>query len=238
MSIVFPAIDMKDGNCVRLLRGDYAQQTVYGTDPAAMAKSFFDAGATHIHVVDLDGARDGLGKNLSAIEEMAKLGVFIQTGGGIRTLDDVRRRMDAGVSRCIIGTAAVENPDMVAKAAALYPGAIAVGIDERNGFVATRGWETDSGVKVLDLALKMKSFGVDTVIHTDISRDGMKTGPNMKKSVALMEQTGMNIVVSGGVGALSHVEDAVNNDLYGIIIGKALYDGEIDLLSALKLSEQ
>ncbi len=235
MITVFPAIDIRGGKCVRLLRGDYGQEAVYGHDPVDTARGFLSKGASHIHVVDLDGARDGQGKNLEMIGAIAKLGVFIQTGGGIRTIDDVIRRMELGVSRCIIGTAAVEHPQMVEEAAKRYPGRIAVGIDERDGLVATRGWETTSQVRVADLAKRMAEVGVDTVIHTDISRDGMKTGPNVEKSRALMDASGLQVVVSGGVSSIRDVEEAQSQGLYGIILGKALYDGEIDLKQALSV---
>ncbi|MDL2225842.1 1-(5-phosphoribosyl)-5-[(5-phosphoribosylamino)methylideneamino]imidazole-4-carboxamide isomerase [Eubacteriales bacterium OttesenSCG-928-M02] len=236
--ILFPAIDMKDGKCVRLIKGDFNAQTTYGDDPVATARNFYDEGAEWIHVVDLDGAKDGIGKNRSIIGEIAALGKNIQTGGGIRSLVDVDALMALGVARCIIGTAAVENPAMVADAVKKYPGKIAVGIDERDGMVATRGWQADSGTSALELALLMKRLGVNTIIHTDITKDGMKQGPSIGLSQRLQTTTGMDVIVSGGVSSLEDIAAGRVAGMYGMILGKALYDGDIDLQQALAMGKE
>lgn len=235
--VIYPAIDIRGGKCVRLKRGDFDCETIYG-DPLEMAKGFMSAGAKWIHMVDLDGARTGKSKNIHIIETVAAMGIKIQLGGGIRSLDDVRARIEMGVSRCVIGSAAVEQPDMVASAAAQFPGRIAVGIDARDGLVAVHGWEDKTEAKPTDLALEMKEAGVSTIIYTDIARDGMKTGPNIEASARLAERTGMDIIVSGGVSGLEDLIEARRAGMPGIIIGKALYDGNIDIKQALKLQEE
>ena len=223
---------------MRLLRGRFDQETVYGDDPAYMAERFREAGAQWIHVVDLDGARDGEGKNLACISRITRLGVRMELGGGIRTLDDVKRRMDLGVTRCILGTAAIENPALVERACSLYPGRIAVGIDEADGFVAVRGWEQASQRTALDLAGQMAGLGVQTVIHTDITRDGTQMGPNIAASAALSRETGLDVIVSGGVGGPEDVQAVRDAALAGVIIGKAIYEGKIDVAHALRLGGQ
>ncbi len=231
--LVFPAIDIRGGKCVRLLRGEYDKETVYGDDPVEMARRFLQQGATHLHVVDLDGARSGTGENLKAIEGIVKLGVRVQTGGGIRTQEDILRRMDCGVMRVIIGTAAVENPALVDWAVERFSDAVAVGIDAKGGTVSVRGWERQSKLTPIALGQKMKQKGVTTVIHTQIERDGMLTGPDIEASKHLAETTGLRVVVSGGVGCIDHIRAAADANMYGIIIGKALYEGNVDLQQAL-----
>ena len=233
---VFPAIDLRGGKCVRLLRGDYAQETVYANDPLAMAQKLVQAGAQWIHVVDLDGARSGVAENLYAIEAMAKLPVRIQTGGGIRTEADVDARMRMGVARCVLGTAAVENPALMQWAAKAYPGRIAVGIDARGDAVAVRGWEQESALTPLALARKASACGVDTAVFTQIQRDGTRAGADIETSAQLQRQSGLRVVVSGGVASMQDVYAARAEALYGIIIGRAMYDGAIDIAQAL--SEQ
>ena len=227
---------MRGGQVVRLKQGDFNRETVYGNDPAQMAETFLRAGAIWVHVVDLDGARTGNAQNLAAVEAMAKLGLSVQLGGGIRNLDDVKRRMDMGIARCIIGTAAVEDPAMVEKACAAYPGHIVVGIDAKEGLVALRGWEGESAITAEDLALSMKALGVETVIHTDIGRDGMGNGPNTAASEKLAAQSGLAVIVSGGVGSLDDLIGVKDAGLPGVILGKAYYDGKIKLEEALALA--
>ena len=231
--LVYPAIDIRGGKCVRLLRGDYDCQTVYGDDPLEMAKRFLQQGATHLHVVDLDGARIGTGENLKAVEQIAHLGIRVQTGGGIRTKEDILRRMDCGVFRVIIGTAAVENPALVDWAANRFKRAVAVGIDTKQGFVAIHGWEHRSDLTPVSLGLQMKEKGIDTVVHTQIENDGMLNGPDILGSKALAQATGLNVIVSGGVGSIGDIKAAADENMYGIIIGKALYEGKVDLAQAL-----
>jgi phosphoribosylformimino-5-aminoimidazole carboxamide ribotide isomerase len=231
--IVFPAIDIRAGFCVRLLRGNYNQETVYGDDPVEMAKRFKEQGATHLHVIDLDGARSGTGENLRAIERIAKLGMKVQTGGGIRTQEDIQKRLEIGAFRIVIGTAAVENPELVQWAVGRYNSAIAVGIDAKGCVVSVRGWETKSQITPLQLGLQMKQIGVEFAIFTQIERDGTMEGADIRVSAELAKQTGLNIVVSGGVGTIGDIKAAKEAGMYGIIIGKALYEGSIDLTQAL-----
>ncbi len=231
--LVFPAIDIRGGRCVRLLRGDYDRETVYGNDPVEMAQRFLEQGATHLHVVDLDGARSGFGENLKAVESIAKLGIKVQTGGGIRTQQDVQSRMDCGVFRIVIGTAAVENPSLVDWAVQRYKDAVAVGIDAKGGMVAVRGWEQQSTLTPAALGMRMKQKGITTVVYTQIERDGMQTGPDTDACVALANDTGLRVIVSGGVGSIDDIKAAADAQMYGIIIGKALYEGNVDLKQAL-----
>lgn len=235
--IVFPAIDIRGGKCVRLTQGRFDQQTVYAEDPERVADAFIDKGASWLHVVDLDGARTGDAKNLEIIERIAKKNVNVELGGGIRSLADIQRRIDAGVSRCIIGTAALEHPQMVRDAVVRFGDCIAVGIDARDGLVATHGWEQVSQKSALDFAMQMKQMGVETVIHTDISKDGMQSGPNLSASLALQKETGLHVIVSGGISSLADVQAVKEQNLYGVITGKAIYDGNLDIAAALALSD-
>jgi len=230
---LYPAIDIKDGKCVRLKQGDFSRQTVFYDDPVGQAKKWEDAGATYIHIVDLDGAR-GTSNNFEAIRQIAKtVSAKIQTGGGIRTLADVEAKIELGISRVIIGTAAIENPEMVAEAFSKFGDKIAVGVDAVNGMVAVHGWETTSETTALDLCLKMKSLGVKTIIYTDISRDGMMTGPNIEATKHLIDQTGLDIIASGGVSCMEDLQRVSEINAEGVIIGKALYENAIDLKEAI-----
>ncbi|MFR6344228.1 MAG: HisA/HisF-related TIM barrel protein [Christensenellales bacterium] len=198
--IVYPAIDIRNGCCVRLLQGSFEKETVYGKDPVAMAKRLKQAGAVWIHVVDLDGARTGVGVNLPLIEQMTKLGLKIELGGGIRSEEDFIRRMECGVARCVLGTAAIENPALMAWAAKTYPGRVAVGIDAKDGRVAVKGWEEKSTLTPLEVAKNTAQAGVKTVVYTEIANDGMQNGPDIEASAALAAQSGLEVIVSGGVG--------------------------------------
>jgi phosphoribosylformimino-5-aminoimidazole carboxamide ribotide isomerase len=230
--VIFPAVDIKNGKCVRLIQGRAQDETVYG-DPVAMAKKWQDAGAKYLHVVDLDGAFCGKGENLRVIQDIVDaLYIPMQLGGGIRSLDDIAQRLEMGVARVILGTVAVEDPELVAKAAAMYPGRIAVGIDAKNGRVAIRGWVEDSGMDAVELAGRIRDAGVDTVVYTDISRDGMLGGPNFETTRAMVE-TGLKVIGSGGVGDAGHIETLRDIGCYGVIVGKALYDGRITISKAL-----
>lgn len=236
---IFPAIDIQRGRCVRLLQGRAEDETVYG-DPVEMALRWRDQGARRLHVVDLDGAFSGAGANLDRIGAMVRqTGLPIQLGGGIRTMDDIRQRLEElGVWRVILGTAAVENPALVERACTAYPGRIALGLDARDGRVAVKGWVEDSGLEAASLALRMRELGVDTVIYTDIARDGMLGGVNVAASARLQQQTGLQVVASGGVGSLEDLQRLGENGLYGAILGKALYAGRIALGEALKWEEE
>ena len=237
MMIVYPAIDIRNGCCVRLLQGSFEKETVYGKAPVAMAKRLKQAGAVWIHVVDLDGARTGVGVNLPLIEQMTKLGLKIELGGGIRSEEDFVRRMECGVARCVLGTAAIENPALMAWAAKTYPGRVAVGIDAKEGRVAVKGWEEKSALTPLEVAKNAAQAGVKTVIYTEIANDGMQNGPDIEASVALAEQSGLEVIVSGGVGCLEDVKKVKQAGLPGVIIGKAMYDGRLKIEQALQWQE-
>lgn len=228
--ILFPAIDIRGGKCVRLIQGDYDQEIIYNDSPVAMAKEWERQGAEYIHVVDLDGAKTGDSLNKTAIERMAKsVQVPIQVGGGIRTMDAIDSHIANGVSRVIIGTAAIEDPQFVGDAVAKYGRKIAVSIDARNGFVATNGWTETSDVKAVDLLLRLGDIGVKTVVYTDILKDGMLLGPNFIELQMMNEASGIDIIASGGVSTEQDIAKLREMNLYGAIIGKALYEGNLSL---------
>ena len=237
--ILYPAIDIQGGKCVRLERGVFSSTTVYGDDPVEMAKKWEEQGAEYIHVVDLDGAQHGAGVNQEVIAKMAKaVKTPIQLGGGIRTMEDIEQALSLGVARVILGTVAIENPLIVKEAVEKY-GAdkIIVGIDAKDGKVAIHGWETVSSQDAADVCLEMKSYGIKTINYTDIAQDGMMKGPNISATKALIEETGMDIVASGGV---SKIEDLINVKAIGAagaIIGVALYLGAIKLPEALTITK-
>lgn len=233
--IIYPAIDILQGVCVRLKQGDYSQVTTYSNDPLAMAKSFFDAGSTWIHMVDLDAARTGIPANHSIIAEVAaKSGLRVQTGGGIRNMETLDRVLDSNVARAVLGTSAVKDKAFTEKAVAKYGNRIAIGIDAKNGEVAIDGWTNKSGMNVLDFAKTMESIGVQTIIYTDISRDGMLQGTENKGIQLLVEETSLSVIASGGIGTLDDVLDAKSTGASGVIIGKALYEGKVDLKTCLQ----
>ncbi len=236
---IYPAIDIKDGKAVRLVQGKFDEVTVFNDNPADAAKAWADAGATYIHIVDLDGARYGKSFIIDVLKEISeKYDIPVQTGGGVRTLDDVTARIEAGASRVIIGTAAVKNPELVKKAVELYGDKIAVGVDAKDGLVAIKGWEEVSDITAVDLCLKMKSFGVKTIIYTDISKDGMMCGPNIASTKELIEKTGLEIIASGGVSKIDDLENVNAINAQGVIIGKALYNGAINLKDAIDKFEK
>ncbi len=227
---IYPAIDIRGGNCVRLLKGDYSQETVYGSSPAEAALKWQSCGADFIHVVDLDGAKSGGSENRAAVGEIcSSVNVPVQQGGGIRTMADVDEAIALGVSRVIIGTAAVENPLFVSRAVEKYGGRIAVGIDARDGFAATDGWTKISGTAAVELAKKMESLGVETVIYTDIATDGTLKGPNVRAMAEMAEKTGLKVIASGGVGCEADLCALSQTGVEGVIVGKALYSGKIRL---------
>ena len=234
--ILYPAIDLKDGNCVRLLRGDMKAATVFGTDPAAQALAFQQAGARWLHLVDLNGAFAGRPVNAEAVESiLAAVSIPVQLGGGIRDMDTITGWLDRGVSRVILGTVAVENPALVNQAAQRFPGRIAVGIDARAGRVATRGWAEETEVMATDLARSFENAGVAAIIYTDIDRDGAMQGPNVAATEALARAVSIPVIASGGVSRLSDlIELRDSGVIAGAISGRALYDGAIDLAQALQ----
>ena len=232
---LYPAIDMMNGKAVRLRQGKRDDVTVYG-DPVEVALRWKALGADWLHLVDLDAAFDGTSVSLPLIARVVE--AFqgkVELGGGIRTLDGAAKRIDAGVTRVIIGTAAAENPAMVEAACAKWPGQIAVGIDAKNGIVATRGWVESAGMTATELALRMKQCGVRDIIYTDVSRDGMMQGPNVPATAALVEATGMDIIGSGGVSQLGDLTALKGAGCAGAILGKALYEGAFTLPEAIKL---
>ncbi len=236
---IYPAIDIKDGKAVRLVQGKFDEVTVFNDNPAEVAKVWAEAGASYIHIVDLDGARYGKSFIIDILKEISsKYNVPVQTGGGVRTIEDIRKRIEAGAERVIIGTAAVENPELVREAVKLYGDKIAVGVDAKNGMVAIKGWEEVSDVSSVDLCLEMKKAGVKTIIYTDISKDGMMSGPNIVATKELIEKTGMEIIASGGVSKIEDLENVFEINAQGVIIGKALYNGAINLSEAIDKFEK
>ncbi len=231
--ILYPAIDLLDGKAVRLRQGKRDDVTVYG-DPVELARKWRSKGAQWLHLVDLGAAFDGQTKHLPLLRDIvAAFGGPVELGGGLRTMEDIRLRMEAGVQRCIIGTAAAENPELVREACQAYPGRIAVGIDAKNGKVALRGWVATADMTAAELALQMKALGVTTIIYTDISRDGMMQGPNVDATRKLVEETGMEIIGSGGVSCLKDLSDFRAAGCAGAILGKALYENAFTLEEAL-----
>ena len=235
---VYPAIDLRGGKVVRLKEGDPARMTAYSDDPAQTARRWLDAGATWLHLVNLDGAfGENDDANRLALETVLQLGAQVQFGGGMRSLDAIERAIELGVSRVVIGTAAVEQPDLVVDALNKFgPEKVAVGIDARDGLVRVHGWKTDSGIPATDLALQMRTFGLHTVIFTDVSRDGLGSGLNIPSTRELAEVSGLHVIASGGVHTLADVLAAREANLAGVIIGRALYEGTIDLKAALKIN--
>ena len=237
--ILFPAIDLKNGECVRLLRGDMNQATVFNADPAAQAEAFERQGFEYLHVVDLDGAFAGQPVNAGAVERiLAVTGMKVQLGGGVRDLRTVTGWLEKGVTRVIIGTAALKDPDFVREAARIYPGRIAVGIDAREGRVAVEGWARQSDVSALDLGRIFEDSGVAALIYTDIARDGAMQGLNIAQTVALAEAVSIPVIASGGLASLDDVKRLLQPDcarLAGAISGRALYDGRLDPAEALAL---
>lgn len=236
--ILFPAIDLYEGQAVRLYQGDYRQMTVYSPDPAALARKFAATGATHIHLVDLEGARDGTTPNLQLIRRIAaETGLFVEVGGGIRNMDIARAYLENGVSRVILGTAAVTDPDFLQNALDTWGERVAVGADLRDGQVAIRGWQQTSDEGAQSFFDRMQGLGVSTMICTDISRDGAMRGANLELYRSLAKRQGLQIVASGGVSSLDDIKALRQMDLYGVILGKAYYTGAVDLADALEAAK-
>ena len=238
--IVFPAIDLKGGQVVRLAEGDMDRATVYGDDPAAQAMLFAEAGAEHLHVVDLDGAFAGRAVNGDAVASIVEtFPGHVQVGGGIRTMASVEGWFDRGVARIIIGTAALTDPQLVRDAAAAFPGGIVVGVDARDGFVATQGWADVSEVSVFDMAHRFEDAGVAALLFTDVGRDGMLKGCNVQATVDLARATDIPVIASGGVAGIADIRMLAlfaKDGIEGVITGRALYDGRLDLAAALAVA--
>jgi len=235
---IFPAIDLYDRKAVRLYKGDYAQMTVYSHDPAAVAADFQTRGAGFIHLVDLEGAKNGTTPNLEAVAEIVKqTRLFTQVGGGIRTMETVERYLSIGVDRVILGTAAVENRPFLERALDTYGDKIAVGADVRDGFIAVRGWTEQSHITLEEFLADMERMGVKTIICTDISKDGAMGGTNIALYSDLSRKFRLEITASGGVSTLEDVKTLAGMGLYGAIIGKACYTGAIDLTRAIEVAK-
>ena len=236
--IIFPAIDLYDKKAVRLFKGDYKNMTVYSDNPIEIARDFEAAGATHIHMVDLEGAKDGTTPNIDIVRQVAtETGLFVEIGGGIRDMATVEKYLSAGVGRVILGTAAVTNPEFLKKAVAKYGDKIAVGADVKDGFIAIKGWIEKSEKTLEDFLCDMQDIGVKYIICTDISKDGAMRGTNLKLYKELSQKYSMNITASGGVSTLDDVKSLRKMNIYGAIIGKAYYIGAIDLKDALEAAK-
>jgi phosphoribosylformimino-5-aminoimidazole carboxamide ribotide isomerase len=235
---LIPAIDLKDGHCVRLKQGDMEQSTTFGEDPTAMAQSWFDKGARRLHLVDLNGAFAGTPKNFSAIKSILKAvgqDIPVQLGGGIRDLDTIERYIDAGLQYVIIGTAAIKNPGFLQDACTAFPGHIIVGLDAKDGKVATDGWSKLTKHDVIDIAKKFEGYGVESIIYTDIGRDGMLSGVNIEATVKLAQALTIPVIASGGLSNMADIEKlcAVEGEgIEGVICGRAIYSGDLDFAAA------
>lgn len=237
--IIYPAIDLKNGQCVRLYKGNMNKETIYNDDPSAQALEWARSGFSWVHVVDLDGAVNGAPANHSAVRKIIEsIDVPVQLGGGIRTMAQIEKWLAEGVSRVILGTIAVRDPDLVKTACYEFPGQIVVGIDARNGNVAVEGWVEESDMKATELAKVFEDVGVSTIIYTDIDRDGTGEGVNVVSTIALAQSTSIPVIASGGIGSLDDlrlVRDAAQYGVEGVVVGKALYDGRVTPTDALKV---
>lgn len=236
--IIIPAIDIKDGRCVRLYQGDYSQVTVFSDDPVAMARHWVRQGGSYLHLVDLDGAARGEPCNLQVVRAIVEaIDVPCELGGGIRDLETVATLLAIGLDRVILGTAALENPELVAEACQRWPGRIVVGIDARNGLVATHGWQRLSSVRAIDLGRDVVNHGVSRIIYTDIERDGTLTQPNYAAVAEFARSLPVPVIASGGVANLRHIEALLATGVEGVVVGRALYAGTLDLMEAIRLAE-
>lgn len=232
---IYPAIDIKDGKCVRLLQGRFSDVTVYGDSPAEMAKKWEGLGGEFIHVVDLDGALQGRGVNADAIKKICEsVNVPVQTGGGIRSMEDIEARLSLGINRVIIGTKAVSDSEFVKRAVDKYKEKIVIGIDAKGGMVAVEGWEKTSDFTAVEFAKKMADIGVKTIVYTDIATDGTLAGPNVAAMAEMASSVNADIIASGGVGSIEHIKALTPTGVEGVIVGRALYTGNVDLTEAIK----
>ncbi len=237
--IIYPAIDIIDGKCVRLQQGSYSDVTVFGDSPVEMAVKWENQGAQYLHVVDLDGARSGKSENSEVIKEIAKsLSIPVQLGGGVRSLEKIENILSFGVSRVILGTSAVNNQEMLKAALKKYNEKIVVGIDAKDGRVAIHGWEKTSDLTAVDFARKVEELGAKTIIYTDISRDGMLKGPNLAAMSEMAKSVAIDVIASGGVSCLKDIIDLKTTGVSGVIVGKALYTGNINLDEAIRASKE
>lgn len=233
--IIFPAIDILDGHCVRLIQGDYNQEKVYSDSPVDMAKQWEKKGAAYIHIVDLNGAKTGDSSNQEIITTIANtVKIPVQVGGGIRSLETIQAYLENGVSRVIVGTAAITDQNFLKEAVRQYGDKIVVSLDAREGYVATDGWTDTSDVRAIDLVKKLEDIGVATIVYTDIAKDGMLEGPNLTEQNDINTATTMQVIASGGITTKTDVESLADLNLYGAIIGKALYDGKLEFESIVE----
>jgi len=237
--IIFPAIDIKDGVCVRLIKGDFRQITSYENTPIDQARTYFKNGFNNIHIVDIDGALHGRSVNSILIKEIiTKVKAKIQIGGGIRTIDDISRWIEMGIDRVVMGTAAVENTELLETACNKFKNKIAVSLDVKDGLIALSGWKRQTNISAIDFIKKIQNFGVSRIIYTDINRDGTKQGPNIEDTVELSSKAKIPLVISGGVSSLEDIKkikSLSNSNIEGVIIGKAIYDGDIKINDLAKL---
>lgn len=235
--IIYPAIDVKDGRCVRLVQGKFNDVTVYSDNPVDMALKWEQLGAQYLHVVDLDGARTGQPQNIAVISEMAvKLGIPLQLGGGIRSIETIEIILCKGIQRVILGTSAVKDPNLVKMALKTFENNVVIGIDARDGMVAIEGWAKTSEFTAIGFAKKMEELGAKTIIYTDISRDGMLAGPNLMAMEEMVKAVGIEVIASGGVSKLEDIKNLKDIGVSGVIVGKALYTGDVDLKQALEIA--
>jgi len=237
--IIFPAIDIKDGVCVRLIKGDFRQITAYENTPIDQAKKYFQNGFNNIHIVDIDGALHGRPVNSTTINEIVKkVKSKIQIGGGIRTIDDISRWIEMGIDRIVMGTAAVENIELLETACNKFKNKIAVALDVKDGLIALSGWKKQTNISAIDFIKKIQNFGVSRIIYTDINRDGTKQGPNIKDTVELSSKATIPLVISGGVSSLEDIKkikSLSNSNIEGVIVGKSIYDGDIKISDLTEL---
>lgn len=237
--IIYPAVDVKDGRCVRLIQGEFNKVTVYSENPVEMALKWEQLGAQYLHVVDLDGARTGVAQNIAVISEMAvKLGIPVQLGGGIRTIEMIETVLCKGIERVILGTSAVRNPELVKRALKTFENNVVIGIDAKDGMVAIEGWAKTSDFTAIGFAKKMEDLGAKTIIYTDISRDGMLQGPNVKAMEDMVKSVKIDVIASGGVRNIEDIRNLKEVGVSGVIVGKALYTGDLDLKQAIEVGSK
>ncbi len=235
---IFPAIDIKDKKCVRLIRGDFEKKTEYGMSPVDQARKFNDQGFKNLHIVDLDGALTGETVNLDVVQEIvAKFDFKIEIGGGIRSFESIQRYNDAGVEKIILGSAAIKDKNFLKEACEKFPNKVAIGLDAKDGYLSISGWKENSNQLTLDYLKKVNDFGASRLIYTDINRDGLKQGPNFEETVKVADTSNCPVIISGGVSSIDDIKKAKelnNNNIEGIIVGKAIYDGDINLKELAK----
>lgn len=238
--IIFPAIDLRGGKCVRLFKGDFSRETIFSDNPSAVAVKWEEAGAKYLHVVDLDGALRGKSINRAAIRSiLSAVHIPVELGGGIRSLDDIEEALSLGIQRVILGSAAVENPDLVKTAWEKFGERVIVAIDARDGIVAMQGWESSGGISAVTFAKQMAACGIKTAIYTDIARDGTLQGINLEATIELAKESGLKVIASGGVSSLDDIRQVKEHEadgLEGVIVGQAIYTGRIDLSRALAIA--